>query len=303
MKGLIFLLAIVFSLSSLCFGQGIPSIEQFYPQIPSTGHETVPTSPVPGVPETGDEMEKLRLAQALSIDEAEEIEIGRAMAASLLARFGMYSDERLTIYINLVGKAVAEVSDRPNMDYHFAILNTPMVNAFSCPGGYIFITLGALREMRNEAELAGVLSHEIAHVTQRHIIRAIQNSNILAFALKQHSEQSPLKDRAVFDRVVSFAVDILFKGLGKEDEYDADRIAVTYAIAVGYNPDGLRDFLIRLKQVKGNNSKALAVLSRTHPRIDDRVSRIDAEVKESNADMAAMQSLQKRFLGYAGILK
>src|SRR3989338_3678250 len=102
-----------------------------------------------------------------------EIIFGREVAARILGRYKLYEDKNLARYINMVGRSAAQYANRPEIEFRFAILNTDIVNAFAAPGGYIFITKGALRLMEDEAELAGVLAHEVAHVSERHIVKEL----------------------------------------------------------------------------------------------------------------------------------
>lgn len=114
------------------------------------------------------------------IGEEEEIVLGEAVAVEAFSRFGgEYPNQAWNRYINLVGKTIAEVSDRPTLNYHFAILNSQEQNAFAAPGGYIFITVGLLKTLKNEAELGGVLAHEIAHVTKQHMLETIRRGAVL----------------------------------------------------------------------------------------------------------------------------
>ncbi|MDQ7010563.1 MAG: M48 family metalloprotease, partial [Mariprofundaceae bacterium] len=121
-----------------------------------------------------------RIAQALiPISDEQEKILGRAVAARVIERFSIEDAPEKTYYLNLVGTAIAQRSDRPDIGYHFAILATDDVNAYACPGGFIFVTRGVLDMVQDEAELAAVLAHEIAHVTERHIIKEMQKSKIM----------------------------------------------------------------------------------------------------------------------------
>ena len=112
--------------------------------------------------------EKIVTSASATADVKAEIEFGRGVAARILARYPPYNDPKLTRYVNLVGGGLAALSGRPELHYHFAILNTDDINAYSTPGGYVFVTLGALKLMHDESELAGVMAHETAHVALRH---------------------------------------------------------------------------------------------------------------------------------------
>src|SRR5204862_5727748 len=136
--------------------------------------------------------------------------------------------DRLQQYVTLVGNTIAAYSARPTLEWHFTALETPVVNAFSTPGGFIFVTTGALNQMHSEAELAAVLGHEIAHVTQKHILKEIKRSNLMSASLSLAQESSAgaqwLNDDYA-NKIGKIAVEKLFTtGLSRSDEAEADRI-------------------------------------------------------------------------------
>ena len=214
----------------------------------------------------------LKAVQSLQpIGVEEEIAIGQAVAIEAFNRFGgEYKDETLTTYVNLVGKTVAEVSDRPELTYRFAILNSREQNAFAAPGGYIFVTIGLLKTLKNEAELAGVLAHEVAHVTQKHMLKTLQRSTILA-NVSEFSLSAMNKDPQLFSNVIDAATDMLFeKGLDKELEFEADTYGIEFAYRAGYHPNGLRDYLATLQSQEGT---ADSLFFSTHPSTSERLGR------------------------------
>ena len=238
------------------------------------------------------------VAQALQpIGEEEEITMGEAVAVEAFSRFGgEYRDERLTRYINLVGKTVADVSDRPNLNFHFAILNSQDQNAFAAPGGFIFVTIGLLKNLKNEAELAGVLAHEIAHVTQKHMLETIRRGALLS-NVSEVTLSAMNKDPKMFSNVIDEITDKLFtKGLDKDKEYEADAYGVEFAYRTGYHPSGLRDYLKTLQSQEGHaNSKFFT----THPSTRTRISKID-ELLGQYADGRRFPVLTQRFQSYMG---
>jgi predicted Zn-dependent protease len=238
----------------------------------------------------------VQLTQALiPISDREEIELGRSVAARVIGRYGLVHDQRRTYYLNLVGATLASRSDRPNLPYHFAILNTDDVNAYACPGGFIFVTRGALDMVRDEAELAAILAHEISHVTERHIIKAMQHSKLMkvgadvaAEAFRSHG--------ALFSQMTDFATDALFKGLSKEDEYDADAKAVVYLDRLGYDYRAMDDVLRLLQQRQ--RMGLTRVLSQTHPSPALRIRHLDAAERTMNLPQPSPIRLAKRFARY-----
>jgi predicted Zn-dependent protease len=238
------------------------------------------------------------VVQALQpIGEEEEIALGQAVAVEAFSRFGgEYRDERLTRYINLVGKTIADVSDRPNLDFHFAILNSREQNAFAAPGGYIFVTIGLLKTLKNEAELAGVLAHEVAHVTQKHMLETIRRGALLS-NVSELTLSAMNKDPQMFSNVIEEITDKLFtKGLDKEKEFEADVYGVEFAYRAGYNPRGLRDYLQTLQSQEGH---AQSRFFTTHPSTATRIGKVQALLGQY-ADGRTFPVLTQRFQSYFG---
>jgi predicted Zn-dependent protease len=229
------------------------------------------------------------------IGEEEEITLGQAVAVEAFSRFGgEYSNPAWTRYINLVGKTVAEVSDRPTLNYHFAILNSQEQNAFAAPGGYIFITVGLLKTLNNEAELAGVLAHEIAHVTQKHMLDAIRRGALMG-SVSELSLTAMKQDPAMFSSVIDEMTDLLFtKGLDKDKEFEADVVGVEYAYRAGYNPQGLENYLQTLAKEEGHVESKFFT---THPSTTLRISKIDTLLKDYS-DIKNLPFLTERFHQY-----
>lgn len=212
------------------------------------------------------------------IDEPEEIELGRAVAANLGSRYPLLRDRALTRYVTMVGNAVAAESERPDVRYRFAVLDTPEVNAFAAPGGFIFVTRGALAAMRDEATLAGVLAHEIAHVALRHGIddvKAAKRKHLAVVGVQQGLAQTGVR---AFSGLIALAADavadqIVLKGFSRADESAADRAGIAYAGRVGYDPAGLRDFLQALNQRSAQDA-SMSRFFATHPPTGDRLSEV-----------------------------
>ena len=205
----------------------------------------------------------------LPISTEKEIEIGRNIAATIAGRFPVSSDAALTRYVNLVGLTVASQAPRGDITYRFAVLETPVVNAYAAPGGYIFITRGSLSLIRSEAELAGVLAHEVGHVNARHVINQIRKSD----TMREVRNTVDLRG-ATLDAVVGTGTNALFTGLSRGDELEADSLGLEYAAGAGYDPGGLAAFVGRLDQHAGEGP--VSEFFATHPRPDERVERLTA---------------------------
>jgi beta-barrel assembly-enhancing protease len=213
--------------------------------------------------------------------EAEEADIGRVVAARVLATYPMSNDEKEQKYVTLVGNTVAAFSARPTLDWHFAVIKAPIVNAFSTPGGFIFITSGAMKQISNEAELAAVLAHEIGHVTQKHILKEVKRGNIISAGvdLAQSTQAGGqwLNDD-MGKKIGEIAYNKLFTtGLSRRDEDEADRIAVDLAQAAGYRASEYANFLESLEKLEGTSE--LKTLTATHPSPASRISTIKPLLK------------------------
>lgn len=178
-----------------------------------------------------------------------EIRFGRDLAARILGNYKLHPDTTLQRYVNLVGKSVSLYSGRPELKFYFAVLDSDEINAFATPGGYIFITSGALKKMDNEAQLAGVLGHEISHVTRRHVVRKLdirgQDDSAISGLSGIISANTDVF-RNLLETSLNKASEILFEtGYKLKEELEADSLGVMMAAAAGYHPESLKNFLIK----------------------------------------------------------
>lgn len=227
----------------------------------------------------------------LPIGYEEESSIGQAMALQVVARYGGVVDQpELVRYVNLVAKAVANTSDRPDIPYRVAILEHESINAFAAPAGYIFVTRGLLKQVRNEAELAAVLGHEIAHVTEKHILEVIQRSKRLAGVTEaglSYATNNPTAFKSVIDGAVKKLLD---EGLDQEKETDADMVGEAFAARVGYDPEAYVTLLKRLRDLKGDDR----AFFKTHPNFSSRIEAVQQTIRTKHLPATGML-LQERF--------
>lgn len=213
--------------------------------------------------------------QALPIDPVREREIGFGIAATVAGRYPVLDDEALTRYVNLVGQSVAQQSVRgAEVSFRFGVLDTDDVNAFSAPGGYVLLTRGALALMQSEAELAGVLGHELAHVDQKHVLEAIRRSSVFL----QIRDETQMQGTQL-DSIAAVGTTVLFTGLGRTDELEADSLGLLYAGAAGYRTDGLLQFLRHLQAAEGTASDAVQESMATHPPTADRIEAAERQLE------------------------
>ena len=168
------------------------------------------------------------------MSEAQEIQLGQEMDVQVSREMGLYDDPALQRYIQDVGLRLARTSERPNLPWHFAVIDEPAVNAFALPGGYIYLTRGILPFLDNEAELAGVLGHEIGHVTARHAAQQYTKATSAGIGVTLLSIFVP--EARPFQSITETALGVLFLKHGRDDELEADRLGVQYSATSGWNP-------------------------------------------------------------------
>ncbi len=228
------------------------------------------------------------------IGEPQEIEIGREMAARLLGAAPLAPDERLQRYVNHVGRWLASQSERPDLPWHFGVLDAPQLNAFAAPGGYVFVTRGLFEHMRSEAELAGVLAHEISHVIQKHHLKAIQKNARASLAADALSLALSDRASAAREKLIAFGTEMYARGLDKSDELDADRRGVVIAARAGYDAYGLAAVLQTLQAMNPQDS-GLALMFKTHPAPGERLGELEARMQPTLERYANQPQLAARF--------
>ncbi|WP_132260200.1 M48 family metallopeptidase [Paucimonas lemoignei] len=202
--------------------------------------------------------------------EQQEIALGQEFASTLLGARPLLNNPGVQRYVNTLGRWLASQTERPDLPWTFGVLNDDGYNAFATPGGYIFVTKGLLDSMRNEAELAGVLAHEIGHVLRKHHLKAVRVSGLAG--LIEEGLRTKVGDNP---QLTEATKNIIAKGLDKTDEYEADRLGVVIAARAGYDPFGLPAVLQTL-QGQSAQDPAFTFMFKTHPSPADRLSELDA---------------------------
>ncbi|MGQ0622739.1 MAG: M48 family metalloprotease [Panacagrimonas sp.] len=233
--------------------------------------------------------------------EDEELAIGQQWAAMLTGAAPLMADEKAQRYVNRVGRWVALQSERPQLNWRFGVLDSDNLNAFATPGGFVFITKGLLLRLNNEAELAGVLGHEIAHVVQKHHLAAIQKGGGIGIGAELISKFGLSKtDYAeASNKLLSGAKEVMLRGLDKSDEYEADRMGVVLAARAGYDPFGLPSVLQTIESIATNDS-SVALLFQTHPAPTARLDALDEAMGEPLEALADQPQLPERFQAQLG---
>lgn len=221
----------------------------------------------------------------------EEIAIGRQIAGNLLGAAPLVKDKRLQKYVNNVGRWVASQSERPDLPWHFGVIESNDVNAFAAPGGYIFLTRGLYRMLGNEADLAGVLAHEVGHVIRQHHLKILQQSRLVDLGGKLIAKQIGGNENA--QKLIGSGAEVVSRSLDKSAEFEADRIAVVLSTRAGYDAFGLPEVLQQIGHFAKDDG-SVALLFKTHPHPDDRLEKLGLAMG-GRFDAVKGQELEKRF--------
>lgn len=228
-----------------------------------------------------------------------EINFGREISAHILGRFGLYSDPDLTRYVSLVGQSLILYAGRPELEYHFAVLDSDEPNAFAAPGGYVFITRGALALMDDENQLAAVLAHEIGHINEKHIVHELkirgredQKGALLSSLIGGMTD--PM--RVAFSQMVDMATKILLeRGYKQEDEVAADRLGAAIPTMAGYDPWGMVSFL---RQLPEKSPSANQPTLGTHKPNKVRIHELENLLQADGLKEKTSNTLKERFSAY-----
>jgi beta-barrel assembly-enhancing protease len=221
----------------------------------------------------------------LTISETEERQIGEDVSAKIRARFGVVQDPAIHKYVTLLGTTLAKESERPNLNWTFVVLDTDGVNAFASPGGIVHVTRGALGLAKNEAELAGVLGHEIGHVAHKHTVNAIKKSNAVKMGTDAAGRSSFLSSYA--NKAYEM---VLENNFDRGDELDADKVGVELAGKAGYKAASLGDFLERLDERNKNQAERNGLFA-SHPETKERIDKI----RKQAASLSPSAVVESRF--------
>lgn len=222
----------------------------------------------------------------------QERAIGHEVAGRLLGQMPLLDDSGLQQYVNRIGRWVALHSDRPDLPWVFGVVESTAVNAWAIPGGYVFITRGLYQQLGSEAELAGVLGHEIGHVQRKHHLKLLQKGQWLQAGSSALGKE--LRDVNKANAVVGSGAELLARSLDQNAEFEADRIGVVLAARAGYEPMGLPQVLQKLEAMGENDSDALQQLFKTHPQPVARLERLDTAIGDRFTALKGSQTLAKR---------
>lgn len=206
------------------------------------------------------------------MSEAQEIQMGKEADPQIVAEYGLYEDQELQNFISAKGKQMGAISDRPNLTYHFKIVDSEVVNAFAVPGGYIYFTRGIMAHFNNEAEFAGVLGHEIGHVAARHSVNQQAKSTLGQIGLLAGMVLSPTV--AQYGQELSQGLGVLFLKFGRDAEREADELGVKYSSKIKYDAHQMAGFFGTLENLSQDNANQLPDFLSTHPNPGERMETV-----------------------------
>lgn len=216
-------------------------------------------------------------ADFIFISSSEEVEIGKQVASDVESKEKLLKNTAVQSYVSGVGQKIARVCDRRDIEYTFKVIDKKEINAFACPGGYIYVYTGLLEILDNEAQLAAVLSHEVSHLVARHSIKKLQN--IYGYSILA---QIALGDKAesVAGDIVNIAASLILQGYSRDNEFEADRYGILYAKNAGYNPEGMIQVFEKFRKMEGNPPPAVLGLLSSHPPAEDRIEKGKTEISK-----------------------
>jgi predicted Zn-dependent protease len=230
------------------------------------------------------------------ISEEQEIALGREAAAQVQQSIGLVDDAALQQYVQTVGAALAATSQRPALPWTFRVVDDPTPNAFALPGGFIFLTRGMMNLMENEAELAGVLGHEIGHVTARHSVQQMSRAQLAQLGLGLGAILSPTV--AQYGELAGTGLQLLFLKYGRDDERQADDLGFAYALDRGYDVREMDDVFASLQRVGDAEGRSpVPSWLATHPDPGERIERLQGRVASLDRPLAPLRVDEAEYLG------
>lgn len=231
----------------------------------------------------GGALKRAQQFKDVEMTDAEEAQLGAEVSTRIRARYGVVQDQAVHRYVTLVGTALAQASSKPALAWKFIVLDTDAVNAFASPGGFVHITKGALANLKDESELAGVIAHEIIHVTDKHTIRAIQKGKLVQMG----ADETVAGNSKLMSALADKAYEVIEQGFGRGEELESDEKGVVLANTVGYAPQGMNGFLAMLVERNKNAPPAKNGLFASHPETKERMDKMTRQIASAKLTSTA----------------
>ena len=235
----------------------------------------------------------------LAISEDSELALGAQNDPQIVASMGVYEDAELQALLERVGKRMAAESHRPDLDWTFRIIDSEVVNAFAVPGGYVYFTRGILAHFNNEAEFAGVLGHEIGHVTARHSAQQIRKQQLAQVGMIGAAIASPTVANNL--QAVSQGLQLLFLKYSRSAEEESDALGVEYSSELGYDAKYMAGFFQTIDRLQAQAGAEIPNFLSTHPDPANREQRVRQLAQQWQAKLPGEQDLVNRD-GYLALI-
>ncbi len=213
--------------------------------------------------------------EVIFIDSEKEARIGENVSEQVKKRFKFSEDKQVWERISAIGKKIAEACNRKEIYFQFFVLEEDEVNAFSLPGGFVYLNTGLIKKAKNDDELAAVVAHEVAHIAERHAMKRLENT-IGYSALKILTLNIPQDAASIRNSNIAFTQ--LLLSYSREDEIEADILSVKYLNTAGFNPAGILSFLNTLREIQIKEPPKPKIRFRTHPYISERIAAVKKEI-------------------------
>ncbi len=234
--------------------------------------------------------------EVMLMSQSQEIALGAQSDPSIIQQYGLYPDQKLQDFIDARGQEMVKVSHRSDLAFSFRLLDSPVVNAFAVPGGYVYFTRGIMAHFNNEAEFAGVLGHEIGHVTARHSAKQ-QTSQMLGNLGFMVGAVASEKFRT-FAQEAQQGMGLLFLKFGRDHESQSDKLGVEYSTAVGYDSHEMADFFQTLNRLQSKSGQSIPDFLSTHPNPVNRFNVVHklSDAAQANVDKSKLKVNRDEYL-------
>ena len=219
-----------------------------------------------------------------AVSTRQEVEMGASYAQQIERELPVIGDPELTRYINVLGDSIARIADARNLDWRFSIVDSPEVNAFAVPGGFIYINRGLIERATTMSQVAGVLGHEIGHVTMRHSIQQMQKAQGANIGITAVCVLTSICNSEASQAAINIGANAAFASFSRADEDEADLVAIPYLVQAGIDPNGIPEMFRILLDERTRKPGALDAWFRSHPLEEDRIAAAQARIAAIPAD-------------------
>ncbi len=234
--------------------------------------------------------------EVMLMTEGQEIALGAQSDPQIVAAYGLYQNDKIQSFIQEKGKSMAAISHRPNLKYEFKVLDSPVINAFAVPGGYVYFTRGILAHFNNEAEFAGVLGHEIGHITARHSAKQQSKAQLAQVLLMGGMIAS--ESFRNFAQPINQGMGLLFLKFGRDAESQSDKLGAEYSTKIGYDAHEMANFFGTLNKMREQSGQSIPDFMSTHPNPADREKNVHtyAKTRQSESNLNSFQKNRDSYL-------